>query len=357
MSYPGVTTLDKLIKNCGVLSLRNIRVLGKAIRFFEEFKRALPDDAPREFCDAALHSLLLFSWIKFTPDSVVSFEELEGFTVLGRSMARHARESTGEQVEDDPVENLLSEYGYQMTDDLDMILIRFVQNGILDTTELLDEYERYQNRTSVGFIEEQFRQTWKRYFHGTLRDNEDEFCEQLVEATNKYLLHASVEQIDSVLNVWVEAKLRTEFSKVVLNADDDSCRTMAEQADAGHVCYVTRDPSHSGLDKHLAAGGRAVVLEGGEGGGTITIRDGDGRIPVVATDRIPALRDKRYDVLTAMFAAAMAHALGKTADEIREGLCAFEPAGATTSAVDDASDAAPGDDVEPPNKSPVRDAG
>ncbi len=93
------------------------------------------------------------------------------------------------------------------------------------------------------------------------------------------------------------------------------------------------------------------------GGGTIILRDGDGRIPVVATDRIPALRDKRYDALSAMFAAAMAHALGKTADEIREGLCAFEPAGATTPAVDDADNAAPGDDVEQPNKSPVRDAG
>ncbi len=100
-----------------------------------------------------------------------------------------------------------------------------------------------------------------------------------------------------------------------------------------------------------------MVLEKGEGGETIVLCDGNERIPVVATDRIPALGDNRYDTRSAMFAAAMAHALGKTADEIREGLCAFEPAGATTSAVDDAGDAAPGDDVEQPNKSPVRDAG
>jgi cyanophycin synthetase len=122
----------------------------------------------------------------------------------------------------------------------------------------------------------------------------------------------------------MEVIVRAARGAVVLDADDELCLAMADQAEAGHVCYVTMDPGHPLLDEHLAAGGRAVVLEKGEGGGTITVRDGDERIAVVATDRIPALRDKRYDALSAMFAAAMAHALGKTADQIREGLCTFE---------------------------------
>lgn len=125
----------------------------------------------------------------------------------------------------------------------------------------------------------------------------------------------------------MEVIVRAARGTVVLNADDKLCRTMVNQAEAGHVCYVTRDSGHTQLDEHLAAGGRAVVIEKGEGGGTITIRDGDGRTAVVATDRIPAIRDKRYDSLSVMFAAAMAHALGKSADEIREGLCAFKPTG------------------------------
>jgi cyanophycin synthetase len=131
---------------------------------------------------------------------------------------------------------------------------------------------------------------------------------------------APVEGLTEAMGVIV----RAARSAVVLDADDEVCRTMADQADAGHVCYVTMDPGHPLLDEHLAAGGRAVVLEKGEGGGTITVRDGDERIAVVATDRIPALREAGYDVPTAMFAAAMAHALGKTADQIREGLCTFE---------------------------------
>jgi cyanophycin synthetase len=124
----------------------------------------------------------------------------------------------------------------------------------------------------------------------------------------------------------MEVVVRAARGAVVLDADDEVCLAMADQADAGHVCYVTRDPGHPGLDEHLAAGGRAVVLEKGEGGGTIILRDGDERTALVATDRIPALGDERYDTRSAMFAAAMAHALGKTADEIGEGLCTFEPA-------------------------------
>ena len=154
-----------------------------------------------------------------------------------------------------------------------------------------------------------------------------------------------------------EVVVRAARRAVVLDAADESCQAMADQADTEYICYVTRDTGHPQLDEHLTAGGGAVVLEKGEGGGTITIRDGDGRTAVIATERIPALRDKHYDALSAMFAVAMAYALGKKADEIHEGLSTFEPAGVMTSAVDDTGDATPGDDVEQPNKPPVRNAG
>ena len=70
----------------------------------------------------------------------------------------------------------------------------------------------------------------------------------------------------------MEVVVRAARGAVVLDADDELCLAMADQADAGHVCYVTRDPGHPGLDEHLAAGGRAVVLEKGAGGGTINLR-------------------------------------------------------------------------------------
>lgn len=132
------------------------------------------------------------------------------------------------------------------------------------------------------------------------------------------------ETLAEAIGVVVRAARRA----VVLDADDGACRAMADYADAGHVCYVTMDPGHPLVDEHLAAGGRAVVLERGGNGGTITLRNGDDRIALVDADRIPALgdADAGYDTRSAMFAAAMAHALGKTPDEIGEGLGAFAPA-------------------------------
>lgn len=122
--------------------------------------------------------------------------------------------------------------------------------------------------------------------------------------------------------------VRAARRAVVLDADDGACRAMADHADGGHVCYVTMDPGHPLVDEHLAAGGRAVVLEKGGNGGTITLCDGDDRIALVDADRIPApgRGSTDGDVRAAMVAAAMAHALGKTAKEIGEGLGTFAPA-------------------------------
>ena len=138
----------------------------------------------------------------------------------------------------------------------------------------------------------------------------------------------------------MEVVVRAARRAVVLDADDGACLAMADHADIEYVCYVTTNAGHRRLDEHLGAGGRAVVLERGEKGETIILCDGDARIPVVATDRIPALGDNRYDTRSAMFAAAMAHALGKTAEEIREGLGTFEPALPPDSVADGAGGAA-----------------
>ncbi len=192
----------KLVSRCEILGLRNIRILGKAIRFFDELVSKLPENADASFCDAALHSLLLFSWMRFSPEKTVQFGDLETYSVLGRSMERHARASVGQDDdEEDEVEKLLSSYGYQFTDDLDLILIDFVQNGVLNEVALIEEYEKYSKKISRGLLEEQFRNTWKEHFHGSLSDNSEVFCGELITATEKYLPYGSVEQIDSVLNV------------------------------------------------------------------------------------------------------------------------------------------------------------
>ena len=93
----------------------------------------------------------------------------------------------------------------------------------------------------------------------------------------------------------------------VLNADDPNCLQMADYTDAARLCYVTMNPGHPLVKKHIQAGGQAFVLEQGMNGHMITIYDNSAHIPLMWTHLIPATIDGKamHNVQNAMFAAGL----------------------------------------------------
>jgi cyanophycin synthetase len=132
----------------------------------------------------------------------------------------------------------------------------------------------------------------------------------------------TLEELAAVKRIVVEVARDT----AVLNADDPLVLMMADHTDAQHICYVTRDPSHTLVREHIRAGGRAVVLEQGLNGDQIVLYDKGAQIPLIWTHLIPATFEGKalHNVENAMFAAAMAHGLGKSLDDIRNGLRTFD---------------------------------
>ncbi|MFT7685766.1 MAG: cyanophycin synthetase [Candidatus Azotimanducaceae bacterium] len=131
----------------------------------------------------------------------------------------------------------------------------------------------------------------------------------------------TVEQLARVKRVVVE----TATDTVVLNADDILCLEMADYTQAKRLCYVTLDPAHALVKEHIRAEGFALVLENGINGEMITIYDKGAHIPLLWTHLIPATLEGKaiHNVQNAMFAAAMAYAMGKSLEDIRHGLRTF----------------------------------
>lgn len=113
---------------------------------------------------------------------------------------------------------------------------------------------------------------------------------------------------------------------VVLNADDEHCVRMADHTQARHIWYVTANARNMLVREHIRAGGRAVALEDGVNGQMITIYDGGTHIPLLWTHLIPATMEglATHNVQNAMFAAAMAFAMGVRLDDIRHGLRTYD---------------------------------
>lgn len=131
----------------------------------------------------------------------------------------------------------------------------------------------------------------------------------------------TVEDLARVKRIVVEVAQDT----AVLNADDELCLKMANHTNAKHICYVTMNANHPLVREHVRLGGRAVVLEQGMNGHMITIYENSSNIQLMWTHLIPATLDGKamHNVQNAMFAAAISHSMGKSLEDIRQGLRTF----------------------------------
>ena len=132
----------------------------------------------------------------------------------------------------------------------------------------------------------------------------------------------TLDQLAEVKRVVIEVAQDT----AVLNADDPRCLRMADHTRAKNVCYVTQQIHYPLVKEHIRAGGRACVLEEGVNGHMITLFDRGLHLPVMWTHAIPSTLEgrARHNVQNAMFAAAIAYAMGAKIEDIRQGLRTFD---------------------------------
>lgn len=153
------------------------------------------------------------------------------------------------------------------------------------------------------------------------------FCDvgAVLNVTSDHLGLGGVDTVDELARV-KRVVVEVARDTAVLNADNEHTLKMASYTPAKNIFYVTRNPHHELVREHIRLGKHAIVLEEGLNGDQIVIYDNGTQIPLIWTHLIPATIEGKalHNVENAMFAAAMAYALGKTLDQIRNGLRTFD---------------------------------
>ena len=110
---------------------------------------------------------------------------------------------------------------------------------------------------------------------------------------------------------------------IVLNADDERCVEIGTQA-RQRVMYFSMCAGNPAVEKHVLAGGRAVVHQRGADGEGLYLLDGGGATLVFTRD-IPTRSDERdrYSTATALAATAACVALDLDSTSIGLGLRTF----------------------------------
>jgi len=153
------------------------------------------------------------------------------------------------------------------------------------------------------------------------------FCDvgAVLNVTSDHLGLGGVDTVDELARV-KRVVVEVARDTAVLNADNEYTLKMASYVTAKNLFYVTRNPHHELVREHIRLGKRAIVLEEGLNGDQIVIYDNGNQIPLIWTHLIPATIEGKalHNVENAMFAAAMAYSLGKSLDQIRNGLRTFD---------------------------------
>ncbi len=145
----------------------------------------------------------------------------------------------------------------------------------------------------------------------------------VLNVASDHLGMGGVDDLDELARIkQVIAEVSQEY--VVLNADDSRVVAMAEHSRAKPV-WVTLQKNNELVRRHIRDRGRAVALEEGLNGRMIVVYEGEEHIPLLWARQIPATVEGHaiHNVQNAMFAAAIAHAMGISLDNIRQGLRTF----------------------------------
>jgi cyanophycin synthetase len=145
----------------------------------------------------------------------------------------------------------------------------------------------------------------------------------VLNVASDHLGMGGIDDLDELARIkQVIAEVSQEY--IVLNADDPRVAAMAGHSRAKPV-YVTLQRENELVRRHIRDRGRAVALEEGLNGRMIVFYEGEENIPLLWARQIPATIDGHaiHNVQNAMFAAAIAHAMGISLENIRQGLRTF----------------------------------
>ncbi len=154
-----------------------------------------------------------------------------------------------------------------------------------------------------------------------------EFCNvgAVLNVTTDHLGEFGIDTVEKMADV-KSLVVKAATDAAVLNADDPLCLAMAEQITARHLCLVTMQTENADVAAHIRAGGRAALVEAPETRAILVLYDDGERLPLMEVDAVPATYAgaARHNIQNALFAAAMAYSMGRTPEEIRDGLAGFE---------------------------------
>lgn len=183
------------------LNIKNIRVLKKIERLVSLATPVL-NGLEVEVTHQVIHTLVLFSWAYYCSkgnDEIPSFDFVTRTSYSSYGIG-------GKKEEDEKTKKwkvLLHEYGYGITDELDLVLAKAVETGYIVENNLREKAEIKNSQVLASKSENSFTKAWELYHHN-FDNNQDEVVKALYESLIVNAKHISPMNLNGTVTLFRE---------------------------------------------------------------------------------------------------------------------------------------------------------
>jgi hypothetical protein len=186
--------LKELVEKLGI---NNIRIIKKIERVAELLKRLL-SEFEIEVLHQALRSLSIFSWCYYTENDISP--DYNYVKNIGNIMFDAFDDSKEESEEEKQWKAFLREYGYQTTDEFDLLIANAVETGFINDQELLTAAKKINSQIIATKSEGTLKDAW-RIYHDSFDDDENSLVEALIKSISKYAKFISPSSLNATVRL------------------------------------------------------------------------------------------------------------------------------------------------------------
>lgn len=194
------------------LGIRNIRVLKKIERLVS-LSQILTQNYEDEIKYQVVHSITLFSWCYFCSSSDEQVPSLEFVTKSGYSLF-----GIGDNKNEDETEKKwkakIRGYGYQLTDDFDVLLAETVKTGFFVESSFIEEATKKNNEVLASKSEGSFSEAWGLY-HDSFDSDAESVVSGLYESFKKNVKHISLTNLNGTVTLFRELGEDDKASEII----------------------------------------------------------------------------------------------------------------------------------------------
>lgn len=228
---PATTKLREYVVK---LNINNIRIIKKIERLAKILENVL-SSYEKEVLYQALHSLVLFARSCYVKGEHVPTPEY--LKKLGHSMFGLDDKNDSEQ--EKLWKSTLADYGYQTSDELDLVIARTVETGYVDANALAVHAQKLNEQVIAGKSDSSFTEAWNRY-HDSFDTDDDEVLDGLFDSFKRNTKYITPLNLNGTVRLFRELKRDSQADELIehfidVRKDEKNLFDLNEYAFAGDI--------------------------------------------------------------------------------------------------------------------------